>query len=215
MIQDRFKKRVVLICDDEKAREMYGHAIDSSSTNSTLIQSYPNCSEASTRIVRDFADIVVIGTRFFGSIESEFVSYIKETYPKTEFLLILEGVDSEQVFDILSIGISGIVLKNTGLVSILQAIEDVSKGWAYLSPNLTRRLVESYWINQFSPLTNRETEVLKSITEGKSYSEIASQLHISSETAKTHIRSIYKKLKVNSKSEVVKRAITDKLVPMN
>lgn len=215
MTQDRFKKRTVLICDDEKAREMYGHALDSSSTNSTLIRSYSGCSEASISIVKDFPDVVVMGTRFFGSIESEFVSYIKETYPKTEFLLILEDVDSEQIFDILSIGISGIVLKSSGLVAILQAIQDICRGWAYLSPNLTRLLVESYWVNQFSPLTNRETEVLKSITEGKSYSEIASQLHISSETAKTHIRNIYKKLKVNSKSEVVKRAIQDKLVPMN
>ena len=76
-------------------------------------------------------------------------------------------------------------------------------------------MVQSFKVQQNSPLSERETEVLQSIAEGKSYSKIASDLFISKETVKSHIKNIYQKLAVNSKSEALKIANDNKWLNKN
>lgn len=214
-MESKLKKRLVLVCDDEKTCELYSNVLETSPVSSgALVKSFSSLKSSTQSITKISADMLILGVKFFGSEESEFVEFIKEKNSRIEILLILDSVGFDQISIVLSSGISGIVLKTAGLLPIVQAVQDICQGGAYLSPALARLLVESYWLNQFSPLTSRETEVLKLITEGKTYSEIARKLEVSLETSKTHIRNIYRKLDVNSKSEVVMRAINDKLVPV-
>jgi DNA-binding CsgD family transcriptional regulator len=90
----------------------------------------------------------------------------------------------------------------------------LTQGGSPLSPVVARIIVESMHISRISPLTNREGEVLKLITQGNSYSRIANELHISKETSKTHIRNIYRKLNVKTKSDVVRKAFEERIVPV-
>ena len=207
-----FKKRLVLICDSKRV-DLYSNGLDVSVKEAILVSAYHSMDDASSFIAKDFADLVIMCIKSFGAHEAEFIRLAKRINSKVEFLIIADS-ELHNISDVLSTGISGIVMSNAGIVSIVQAVQDIFQGGSYLSPAVARLLVESYWINQYSPLTIRETQVLKLITEGKSYTEIAERLTISSETSKSHIRNIYKKLNVNSKSEVVSRAINDRLVPV-
>jgi DNA-binding NarL/FixJ family response regulator len=207
------QKRIAVICENDKMRELYSTIIESLfAGNALLIGAFLSTKSATVALAKIDIDLLIFEHKQFSHVESDFLFQIRERNPSIEILLVLESIKVEQLPNVLSSGICGIVLKESGLTTIIQAIQDVSTAGAYLSPALVRMLVESFWLNQFSPLTNRETEVLKLITEGKTYSEIARQLSVSLETSKTHIRNIYKKLDVNSKSEVVMRAINDRLV---
>lgn len=211
MIQGRFKPRLVLIDEDQRALEGLGYVIESS-TKCLLINSYPSCEEAIRFIHKDAPDLIIMDLVFSGIEGIEAIKSIREIRPQTEFLIVTKERDKELFFAAIGAGVSGYVVKEFGLPSFLAALEQILKGGAYLNSEFIRVLLESFWVNPVSPLSDRETEVLKLITEGKTYTKIATQLHISHETAKTHIKNIYKKLKVGSKSEAIKRAIEEKLV---
>ena len=213
MIQGRFKPRLVLIDEDPRALEGMSYVIESS-TKCMLINSYSSCEEAIRSIHKDAPDLIIMDLVFSGIEGLDAIKSIREVRPHTEFLVVTKEHDKDLFFAAIGAGISGYVTKEFGIATFLSALDQILKGGAYLSSEFIRVLLESFWVNPISPLSIRETEVLKLITEGKSYTKIAVQLHISHETVKTHIKNIYKKLNVGSKSEAIKRAIEEKLVSM-
>jgi DNA-binding NarL/FixJ family response regulator len=99
----------------------------------------------------------------------------------------------------------------------LQAIEDVYKGGAPMSPSIARRVVAtfskfSFQSNHDFSLSPREKEILASLVKGNSYKLVAAELAISIQTVKTHIKKVYEKLHVHSQSEAVAKAIRERLV---
>jgi len=214
MINGKFRKRLLLVCEDEKTRDVLSYVIDAEVQGGILIRTYGHLEEAISHLHKDAPDVLLVTLRFVGEYETELLKRIKELRQQTEVILLVEDQQTDYLHDVLAAGVSSIVLKSNGLQGVTQSLEDVINGGSYLSPSVARALVESFWINPVSPLSDRETEVLKLITEGKSYSEIAHQLYISPETSRSHIRNIYRKLKVTSKSEVVRKALTEKLVPI-
>jgi DNA-binding NarL/FixJ family response regulator len=95
---------------------------------------------------------------------------------------------------------------------IVQYLDQLVKGGAPLSPIAARQLIESFRKNPVSPLSFRETEVVRLLVKGNTYTQIASSLQISKETSKTHMKNIYKKLGVNSKSLALQRVMEDRLI---
>ncbi|MEQ8927831.1 MAG: response regulator transcription factor, partial [Fulvivirga sp.] len=85
-------------------------------------------------------------------------------------------------------------------------------GGAPMSSKIAKMVVASFQKNPNSPLSPRETEVLELLAKGKSYSMIADELFVTKETAKSHIKNIYSKLQVNSKSEAIAKATKEKLI---
>ena len=81
-----------------------------------------------------------------------------------------------------------------------------------MSSKIARLVIDNFHINPNSPLTKRETEILTLISEGKTYTQISEELFISKETSKTHIKNIYSKLQVNSKSQALAKAAQEKLI---
>ena len=81
-----------------------------------------------------------------------------------------------------------------------------------MSSKIAKMVVASFQKNPNSPLSPRETEVLELLAKGKSYSMIAQELFVTKETAKSHIKNIYSKLQVNSKSEAIAKATKEKLI---
>lgn len=211
MIQGRFKARLILIIEDAKTREGLSYAIESNSRCS-LINSYSSCEDAIKELNKTSPDLIVMDLVFSGIEGIEAIKSIREKRPQTEFLVVTGERQRELFLSTIAAGVTGYVLQESGLSHFLTALDKILDGGAYLSPVFTRTLLETFWVNPVSPLSDRETEVLKLVTEGKSYTQIAAQLQISQETSKTHIKNIYRKLKVGSKSEVVKKAINDKLV---
>jgi DNA-binding NarL/FixJ family response regulator len=127
-------------------------------------------------------------------------------------LIITVLEDSEKVFRSLCAGAGGYIVKNSNISEIVQNIDEALAGGAPMSLSIARMVVQSFRQQQDSPLTERETQVLQSIAEGKSYSKIALDLYVSKETIRSHIKNIYRKLEVSSKADAIKIANSNKWV---
>ena len=142
------------------------------------------------------------------------ISFLKKTYPKTEVIILSAADDTDSVMKAFYAGATGYLTKNTSLAKIKEAVMETYEGRSFLSPTVARRLVE-----HFSPkklpaapkggpqggplLTPKENQLVQCLADGLSYKLAADQLGVSVNTVLFHIRNLYKKLGVNSKSEVV------------
>jgi RNA polymerase sigma factor (sigma-70 family) len=139
-------------------------------------------------------------------------------HPDAEILMLTIHAEDEKVFQAICAGASGYLLKNTGMEEILQAIRQAVAGGVPMSATIARRVMEMF--RDFAPrpddaardLTPREREVLKALADGLDYKQIADRLCISMDTVRSHIRHIYEKLQVHSKSEAVAKALRQRLV---
>jgi len=134
-------------------------------------------------------------------------------YPEIEVLVVTMFEDEEHVVQALEAGASGYVLKKEAFNNITEPMLCLMRGESAISPEVARFLLkrfkkapESECISQDSPLTEREHEVLTWIAKGYSYDEIADIVSISTNTVRAHIRNIYRKLSVKSRSEAVYEA---------
>jgi DNA-binding NarL/FixJ family response regulator len=124
--------------------------------------------------------------------------------------------DNTHVFDALRAGASGYLLKKHISTKLFDAIQEVLDGGAPMSPSIARMVLSSMQqkptVQNLYQLTTRETEILATLSKGNSYKLIASDMQISIDTVRTHIKKIYEKLQVHSQTEAVSKALQEKLV---
>ena len=142
----------------------------------------------------------------------EAATEFRRRWPDIDVVMLTVHADDELVFQALAAGATGYLLKETGTDRILDALREVRRGGSPMSRSIARRVVESFRPASESPLSARETEVLALLCEGHSYQRIARELFISEDTVHFHIKNIYRKLQVHSKSAAVARALRDRLV---
>jgi DNA-binding NarL/FixJ family response regulator len=148
----------------------------------------------------------------------EGVKQIKEFHPNIEILMFTIYEDDAHVFQAICAGAAGYLLKNSDQEMILRSIREVTEGGIPMTPTIARRVMKMF--RNFAPepssekinLTPREIEVLKALVDGLDYKKIADHYFISLDTVRNHIRHIYQKLQVHSKSEAVAKALKQKLV---
>ena len=157
-------------------------------------------------------DIVIMDINLPGISGTEAIRKLSRQCPQIRFLMFTIYENSEQVYEALAAGASGYLLKKTPPEKILEALKELYEGGAPMSSRIARMVIDNFHVNPNSPLTKRETEILQLISEGKTYTQISEELFISKETAKTHIKNIYSKLQVKSKSEAIAKANMDKLI---
>jgi DNA-binding NarL/FixJ family response regulator len=154
-------------------------------------------------------DIVIMDIGLPGISGIEALPKIKQNLPKTEIIMLTVHDDSDKVFQSLRRGASGYLLKNTPLDKIKESIELIFAGGSPMSPNIARRIVEYFNPKQNlgqKELSTREKEIVVALVDGLSYKLVADRLNISIDTVRQHIRSIYRKLNVNSKAEVISKS---------
>jgi DNA-binding NarL/FixJ family response regulator len=206
-----FKKRVMIVEDDQEIRNSFGLIVNSSQ-KFTVINSYGNCEDAIGALLRDKPEIVLMDIELPGMNGIQGTKIIKDKSPHTDIIMVSVYEDSELVFEALKAGASGYITKSANYMELLSALEEIVKGGAPMSSRIARMVIDNFHVNPNSPLTKRETEILQLISEGKTYTQISEELFISKETAKTHIKNIYSKLQVNSKSEAIAKANLEKLI---
>lgn len=147
----------------------------------------------------------------------EGVRRAKRLAPEVKILMQTIYEDDANVFEAICAGADGYLLKNSSPIQILQAIEQVEAGGVPMTPTIARKVIAMF--RDFAPrtekcedLTPREHDVLQALVEGLGYKQIAQKLFISLDTVRNHIRHIYEKLKVHSKSEAVAKALKRRLV---
>ena len=204
-------KRIVIIEDNIQISEAFTLLLGVRD-DFNVIQSYTNCENAIDKIKSDKPDIILMDIDLPGMSGIEGTKHIKRIYPKVDILIITVFENGKTVFDALCAGASGYLTKNSDQHRLLTAIDEVISGGAPMSSKIARLVVQSFQKNNNSPLTERETEILSQISEGKSQTLIAEQLFISRETVKYHIKNIYIKLQVNNKADAIKKGTDERLI---
>ncbi|MEQ8363350.1 MAG: response regulator transcription factor [Cyclobacteriaceae bacterium] len=206
------KKRVLIIEDDPEIRSSFTMIVDSSQ-KFTVVNGYSSCEDAIKHLHSDKPDIVLMDVELPGGMNGiKGTKIIKEKSPNSDIIMVTVYEDSEMVYEALKSGASGYITKSANYMELLSALDEITRGGAPMSSKIARMVIDNFHLNPNTPLTKRETEILQLISEGKTYTQISEELFISKETSKTHIKNIYSKLQVRSKSEAIAKANQDKLI---
>ncbi len=206
-----FKKRVLIVEDDDEIRNSFSLIVNSSQ-KFMVVNAYGRVEDAIENLHRDRPEIVLMDIELPGINGIQGTKVIKDKAPHTDIIMVSVYEDSELVFEALKAGASGYITKSANYLELLTALEEITRGGAPMSSKIARMVIDNFHVNPNSPLTKRETEILQLISEGKTYTQISEELFISKETAKTHIKNIYSKLQVNSKSEAIAKANQERLI---
>ena len=171
------------------------------------------------------ADIVLMDIGLPGLSGIEGVALVKKRNSAVKVIMVTNHSDDERVFQAIAAGADGYLLKKTSTTKILEAITETMRGGATMAPFIARRVLDvlqgrgtpaegapAVPAGGEGALSVREREVLALLVEGMNYREIAEKIFISPDTVRNHIRNIYEKLHVHSRSEAVVKAIRQKLV---
>lgn len=201
----------MIVEDDQEIRNSFSLIVNSSQ-RFMVVGAYGDCEEAINNLNRDKPEIVLMDIELPGMNGIKGTQIIRDKSPNTEVIMVTVYEDSELVFEALKAGASGYITKSANYMELLSALDEIIRGGAPMSSRIARMVIDNHHINPNSPLTKRETTILQLISEGKTYTQISEELFISKETAKTHIKNIYSKLQVNSKSEALAKATVEKLI---
>lgn len=208
--------RVVVIEDVREVREGLATLI-SGTHGFVVIGAYRTMEEALERMEASPPDVVLTDIGLPGMSGIEGIRMLRDRHNALPILTLTVHSSNDRIFDALCAGASGYLLKNTPPARLLEAILEVTAGGAPMSPEIARRVVDLF--RQFRPparasydLTPQERQLLKLLVEGHHYKTAAAELGISINTVSFHLRNIYYKLQVHSKTEAVAKALRENLV---
>ena len=208
--------KIAIFEDNVQLREMLVQIINLTEGLSCS-GAYGDAMDLEYKIGRCQPEIVLMDIEMPGISGIEAVRIIREKFPEVQIMMQTVFEDNEKVFDSICAGASGYLLKNSLSEQIVAAIKELKRGGAPMSPGIAKKVVtrfqqqNPYIKNDEYKLGDREKEILTCLTKGMSYKMIAGVCFISIDTVKFHIKNIYEKLQVNSKSGAVVKAIKNKL----
>jgi DNA-binding NarL/FixJ family response regulator len=179
--------------------------------------SYRSMEEAIPKISAKVPDVLLSDIGLPGMDGIQGIKILKDRFPGMTVLMLTVYDDDERIFDALCAGASGYLLKRTPPAQLMENIREAVSGGAPMSPEVANRVIKLF--REIRPpekvdydLTPHETRLLKLLTEGHNYTTAAEELGVSFNTIKFHMRHIYEKLQVHSKSEAVAKALQSRLV---
>ncbi len=204
--------RVVIFEDNFLLRESLYQLINGS-PGLTCAGAFANCEDIIFNIKKTNPDVVLMDIQMPGKDGIEGVKIIKKHFPETKIIMQTVVEDDEKIFASICNGASGYLLKTTTPARLLQAIVEVYEGGAPITPTIAEKVLGKFRrqspqsSGELNDLSDREKEILECLVDGMSYKMIASSCKISIDTVRFHIRNIYEKLHVSSKSEAVVKAL--------
>jgi DNA-binding NarL/FixJ family response regulator len=178
---------------------------------------YRTMEEALDKLKHNPPDVVLSDIGLPGMSGIDGIKLLKEIKPELIILMLTVYDDDERIFDALCAGACGYLLKRTPPAKLLENLKEAAKGGAPMSPEVASRVVALF--RDIRPpekadyqLTPHETRLLKLLVEGHNYKTAAAELSVSFHTIHFHIRNIYDKLQVHSKSEAVAKALRDRII---
>jgi DNA-binding NarL/FixJ family response regulator len=203
-------RRVLLVEDDSRLRRQLAAALRHQ--GGLQIVGEAEGAESALDLLRQGleVDAALVDLGLPGMSGQELLSIVKAGWPRIELLVLTGFADEESIYQALRAGATGYLLKDAGPAAIASAIDEVCDGGAPMSPGIARRVLASFHARREGAqpdLTNRERQVLDLLIRGASYTLIGEGLGISTNTVQSHIRSIYRKLEVSTKSEATLVAI--------
>jgi DNA-binding NarL/FixJ family response regulator len=208
--------RVVVIEDQRELREGLKILLDFT-PNFCCIKCFSSMEDALDGLEADTGDLILtdIGLPRMDGIEGTRI--LRRKFPALPIIVLTVHGEDDKIFQALCAGASGYLLKNTAPARIVEAIREVLDGGAPMSPDVARRVVHLF--RTFTPpaeveyhLTEQERRILKMLVEGHHYKTAAYELGISKSTISFHLKNVYEKLQVHSKTEAVAKALREKII---
>lgn len=194
----------VFIYDDNPARRDSLKALLELSPEVSFCGEAENCLHVDRDMESCFPDVVLMDINMPGADGIAGLKAIKKNYPHIKVLMQTVFDDTDKVFECIRNGASGYILKKDPPQRILQAIQEVNDGGAVMNPGIALKVLEYFKPQKIdSPLSARESEVLKLLADGLSYKMVADRLYLSFNTVNTHVKHIYEKLHVSSLGEAI------------
>jgi len=208
---------VVIFEDNVLLRESLSQLIDGTA-GLNCAGAFASCENIIFNIRKTIPEVVLMDIQMPGKNGIEGVRMIHEQFPEIKIIMQTVVEDEERIFASICYGASGYLLKNTPPARLLQAIVEVNEGGAPMTPAIAQKVLEKFRkqsnvsLNELNDLSDRERQILECLVEGMSYKMIAAACKISIDTVRFHIRNIYEKLHVNSKSEAVVKALRRNII---
>ena len=178
---------------------------------------YRSMEEGLEGIKRNVPDIALCDIGLPGMSGIEGIRILKERHPELQLMMLTVYDDDDRIFDALCAGACGYLLKRTSPKRLLESLSEAASGGAPMSPEVASRVIKLF--RDIRPpekadyeLTPHETRLLKLLVQGHNYTTAAEELGVSYNTVKFHMRRIYEKLQVHSKSEAVAKALRDRII---
>ncbi len=206
---------VALVDDDETVRSMIA-ALIGEAEGLHFAGAYTSCDDALERMLDDPPDVVLMDINMPGRSGIDCVQELRLEYPELKILMLTNYSDDERIFESLRVGAVGYLLKNSSIEKLSELIKEAHHGGAPMSGEVAQKVLAYFQsqkrnVKYTAELSERELEVLRALTDGLSNKEIAAQLFISLPTVRFHLKNIYAKLHVNSRTEAVIKAMQEKL----
>ncbi len=197
--------KVALVEDDKKIREGLEYILNHNE-GFECAGSFESGEDALQNLKLENIDIVLMDIYLPGISGIECVEKMKSKRNDINIMMLTVYDTNDNIFNSLSAGANGYVLKNTPTREILKSIKELHEGGSPMSNEIARKVIKAFQVEpqeEISKLTPREYEILQHLAMGITYQEIGEKLFISVETVRFHIKNIYQKLHVHSRTEAV------------
>ncbi len=202
---------VTIIEDHDDFREGLNHVLQFTEGFS-CVDAFYSVEEALPRL--QDSDVILLDIHLPGRSGIESIGSIKQKLPNAKIIMLTVFDDDDHVFKAIMAGADGYILKKTPPAQVLTAIQDAAEGGTPMTPYVAKKVLDLF--RKYAPtpsnehgLTERELEILAQLVQGLDTIELAEKLFISRETVRNHIKHIYEKLHVHSRSQVVAKALKE------
>jgi DNA-binding NarL/FixJ family response regulator len=202
-------RRVAIVEDDSGLRDQLQNILKSA-PGICCVGTYGSAEKALAGMVAVQPDVILMDINLPGMSGIECVARLRKDLPSAHVIMLTVYEDSDRIFQALQAGADGYLVKSSPTNVLLRAIEDVHQGGAPMSSHIARKVVRQFrqtepTSDEAANLAPREREVLNLLASGYVYKEIADQMGIGTETVKTYVKNICKKLHVRNRLEAVAR----------
>jgi len=201
---------IAIIEDDDKIRD-YLLTLLRKAFPVTDITAYSNAEDAFAVLKDEPVDLALFDIELPGMSGIQCMYKLKAIHLTMQCMMLTVFDDAENIFKAIKAGATSYMLKNSSPEKIVEAVNDLQNGGSPMSSQIARKVIEAFQQTNtgnnesYHSLSRREQEIIQVLAKGFRYKEIADQLFLSQETIRTHIRNIYEKLQVNSRSEALKK----------
>jgi len=206
-----FRPRIVIIENNDTLRNGYDMIL-SSNKDIHVVKAYSSAKSAIKNLLRDRPDIVFMEVDLAGEDGIAVIRKLRTASDRAQIIVLTNNVVPQTIFSAFSAGTAGYLLKSSNHLELLNAVDEILNNGAPMSSQIAKLVIASYQRSTKSPLSLRETEILSSLATGKTYKLTANNLHIGMETVKSHVKNIYSKLQVSTKSEAIELAQSKSLI---
>ncbi len=206
--------KVLIVEDNKYMREGWQTFIDYDK-DLVVLDSFVSCEDALASKELKKADVIIMDIGLPGMSGIEGVKAVKALHPDVHIIMATVHDDNEHIFDAIKAGAVGYLMKKVTPDELVAAIKDANEGGSPITPNIARKIIAKMHapvLPDDERLTERELEILQELATGKSYAAIGKSIFLSVDGVRHHIRKIYQKLQVNSRTEAVSKGILKRLI---